>query len=57
MAGQGAVVGGVTGAAAGALLDSDNAWRGGMIGGFLGSLFGGGIGAINSGRSIPILAP
>lgn len=54
---RGALVGGATGAAAGALLDHNNAWRGGLIGGALGSFFGGSIGSINSGRSIPVLAP
>jgi len=55
--GRGAAYGGVTGAAAGALIDNGNPWRGGVIGGFLGSLFGGGIGAINSGARVPILRP
>lgn len=54
---QGALVGGLTGATAGALLDDDNAWRGGAIGAILGSFFGGSIGAINSGPSIPVLYP
>lgn len=54
---QGALVGGLTGATAGALLDDDNAWRGGAIGAILGSFFGGSIGAINSGPSIPVLNP
>ncbi|MEA3469440.1 MAG: glycine zipper 2TM domain-containing protein [Thermodesulfobacteriota bacterium] len=56
-AGRGAVIGGVTGAAAGALLDDGNAWRGSLIGGALGSLFGGSIGAINSSPRIPVLSP
>jgi hypothetical protein len=55
--GQGIFVGGLTGATAGALLDDDNEWRGGLIGGALGSFFGGSIGAINSGRRIPLLNP
>lgn len=54
---QGALVGGLTGATAGALLDDDNAWRGGAIGALLGTIFGGSIGAINSGPSIPVLNP
>jgi YMGG-like Gly-zipper len=54
---RGAAFGGVTGAAAGALIDNGNPWRGGMIGGFLGSIFGGGIGAINSGARVPVLRP
>lgn len=56
-AGRGAAYGGLTGAAAGALIDNGNPWRGGIIGGFLGSIFGGGIGAINSGVRVPILNP
>jgi hypothetical protein len=52
-----AIIGGATGAAAGALLDHNNGWRGGLIGGALGSFFGGSVGSINSGRSIPVLAP
>ncbi len=54
---QGALVGGATGAAAGALLDHDNRWRGSLIGGALGGLFGGSISSINSGPSIPVLNP
>lgn len=54
---QGAFVGGATGAAAGALLDHDNRWRGSLIGGALGGLFGGSIGSINSGPGIPVLNP
>lgn len=56
-AGQGAVVGGLTGATAGALLDDGNAWRGAAIGGFLGSFFGWGVGSINSGPRVPVLRP
>ena len=56
-ANQGAVVGGLTGATAGALLDNNNSWRGALIGGALGSFFGGSIAAINSGPSIPVLRP
>lgn len=52
-----AVVGGLTGATAGALLDNGNAWRGGLIGGALGTFFGWGIGTINSSPSIPVLRP
>jgi surface antigen len=54
---QGALIGGATGAAAGALLDHDNRWRGSLIGGALGGFFGGSIGSINSGPSIPVLHP
>lgn len=54
---RGALVGGATGAAAGALLDHNNGWRGSLIGGALGSFFGGTIGSINSGTSIPVLSP
>jgi hypothetical protein len=54
---RGATVGGLTGATAGALLDRGNRWRGGMIGGFLGSLFGGGVGWINSRPGVPVLRP
>ncbi len=38
---QGAGVGALTGTTAGILLDPDNRWRGAMIGGSLGALFGG----------------
>jgi hypothetical protein len=38
---QGAAVGALTGATAGALLDDGNPWRGAVIGGSLGALFGG----------------
>jgi len=38
---QGANIGAITGATAGALLDSDNPWRGAVIGGSLGTVFGG----------------
>ena len=54
---QGALIGGATGAAAGALLDHNNRWRGSLIGGALGGIFGGSIGNINSGPSIPALDP
>ncbi len=54
---KGATIGGVTGAAAGALIDSDNALRGSIIGGILGSIFGGSISVINSGASVPVLNP
>ncbi len=54
---QGAFIGGATGAAAGALLDHNNRWRGSLIGGALGGIFGGSIGNINSGPSIPVLDP
>ena len=54
---QGALIGGATGAAAGALLDHNNRWRGSLIGGALGGIFGGSIGNINSGPSIPVLNP
>lgn len=55
--GRGAAYGGITGATAGALIDNGNPWRGGVVGGFLGSIFGGGIGAINSGVRVPVLRP
>ena len=54
---QGALIGGATGAAAGALLDHNNRWRGSLIGGALGGIFGGSIGNINSEPSIPALNP
>lgn len=54
---HGSIIGGATGAAAGALLDHDNRWRGSLIGGALGGFFGGTIGSINSGPSIPVLKP
>ncbi len=54
---RGAAIGGITGAAAGAMLDDDNSWRGGLIGGALGSFFGGSIGFINSSPNIPIRQP
>jgi hypothetical protein len=37
---EGAAVGGGVGGVAGALLDNDNPWRGGVIGAALGALFG-----------------
>lgn len=41
-AGTGAIIGGV----AGALIDKDNPWRGGVVGAFAGALIGGTIGNI-----------
>ena len=38
---QGAGVGAITGATAGVLIDQDNRWRGGAIGGGLGAILGG----------------
>ncbi len=38
---EGAAVGGVVGATAGALIDKDNRWRGAVIGGVLGAVLGG----------------
>jgi hypothetical protein len=38
---EGAAVGGVVGAAAGALIDKNNRWRGAVIGGALGAVLGG----------------
>lgn len=38
---QGAAAGAAVGAVAGALLDDDNSWKGGVIGGSLGALLGG----------------
>lgn len=60
--GQGAIIGGLTGATAGALLDNSNPWRGSLIGGALGLFFGHGIETINSktvnsGAAIPVLRP
>lgn len=54
---RGAAYGGVAGAAAGAMLDHGNRWRGSLIGGTLGSIFGGGINFINSSTMIPVLQP
>lgn len=45
---QGAAVGGGVGAAAGALIDSNNRWRGGVIGGALGAVLGGALTEIGS---------
>lgn len=42
----GAIVGGVLGATAGALIDDDNRWRGGAIGAAAGAAVGGGIGYV-----------
>ncbi len=55
--GNSAALGGVTGATAGILIDRKNRWRGGLIGGVLGSLFGGGIGNIHSQPYVPVLNP
>jgi uncharacterized membrane protein len=44
---QGGAAGAGVGAAAGALLDSDNRWRGGVIGGALGAVLGGALGQIS----------
>jgi hypothetical protein len=38
---EGAAIGGVVGAAAGALIDKNNRWRGAVIGGALGAVLGG----------------
>ncbi len=54
---RGAAYGGVAGAAAGALIDDGNRWRGGLIGGALGAFFGGGISFINSTPGVPVLQP
>lgn len=43
---QGAAVGGVLGATAGAMLDNSNRWRGGVIGGVMGAILGGTLGQI-----------
>ncbi|MFZ5585430.1 MAG: glycine zipper 2TM domain-containing protein [Thermodesulfobacteriota bacterium] len=43
---EGGAVGAGVGAAAGALIDSDNRWRGGVIGGALGALLGGAVSEI-----------
>lgn len=45
---QGAGVGAAVGGAAGALIDEDNRWRGGVIGGTLGAVFGGAMGEISN---------
>ena len=45
---QSGAVGGAVGATAGALIDSDNRWRGGVIGGALGAVLGGALGEISS---------
>ncbi len=45
---QGAAAGGALGAGAGALLDQKNRWRGALIGGLLGTAFGGSITEISS---------
>ena len=45
---QGGAVGAGVGAAAGALLDDDNRWRGGVIGGALGAVLGGAMGEISN---------
>jgi len=54
---RGTAYGGVAGAAAGAMLDHGNRWRGSAIGGTLGSIFGGSINFINSSTMIPVLQP
>ena len=45
---QGGAVGAGVGAAAGALIDDDNRWRGGVIGGALGAVLGGAMGEISN---------
>jgi len=45
---KGGAVGAAVGATAGALLDSDNRWRGGAIGGALGAVLGGAMGEISN---------
>jgi len=52
-----AFVGGVTGAAVGAVIDDGNPWRGSVIGAYLGSFFGNTIYLINSGIGVPVLNP
>ncbi len=44
---QAAAVGAATGATAGALIDSENRWRGGVIGGALGAVFSAGLAEIS----------
>ena len=44
---EGGGAGAAVGAAAGALLDDDNRWRGGVIGGALGAVLGGTLGQIS----------
>lgn len=50
---QGAGVGAATGAVAGALLDDDNRWKGGVIGGALGAMLGGALGEISHRDATP----
>jgi uncharacterized membrane protein len=45
---KGGAVGAAVGGAAGALLDEDNRWRGGVIGGALGAVLGGAMGEISN---------
>lgn len=49
---QGAGIGGTVGAAAGAMIDKDNRWRGAVIGGALGSVLGGGLVEITQRSSV-----
>jgi hypothetical protein len=44
---EGGTVGAGVGAVAGALIDDDNRWRGGVIGGALGAVLGGALGEIS----------
>ena len=55
--GRGAAYGGLAGATAGALIDGDNRWRGGLIGGALEVFFGRGINFIKSTPGVPVLQP
>ena len=45
---KGGAVGGAVGATAGALIDNNNRWRGGVIGGALGAVLGGALGEISN---------
>ncbi len=45
---EGAAAGAAVGAAAGVLLDDENRWRGGVIGGALGAVLGGALGEISN---------
>ena len=54
---KGSIYGGIAGGTAGALLDNGNRWRGTLIGGVLGSFFGGSMNWINWTPEIPVLQP
>ena len=54
---RGFVYGGIAGGTAGALLDDGNRWRGTLLGGVLGSFWGGSMNWINWTPDIPVLQP